>query len=77
MHVLSDNYFSLVAVPIRQSRCLLQGLTYLAIDLPSFEVVIVDYDNAIDGIGMIEMIYEVTFAQVDGDLACKSRVHVT
>ena len=42
---------------------------YLAIDLPSFEVVIVDYDYAINGVSMVDMVNEIAFAQIDGDLA--------
>lgn len=42
--------------------------TYLAIDLPPFEIFTIDDNDTIDGIAKIEMVDEVPLAQIDGDL---------
>jgi uncharacterized LabA/DUF88 family protein len=48
-------------------------IIYLAKDLASLEVVIVDYNYTIDGFTRIDMVDEVTLAQIDGDFTCNAK----
>lgn len=48
-------------------------IIYLAKDLASFKVVIVNYNYSIDGVSRFDMVYKVTLAQIDGDFTCNAK----